>query len=70
MTSRTLRGRLAARTTALALAGALTLTGCGLFDGGSEPVPADVVVGGVVVAAAASSRTVSRTNATYSRAAG
>lgn len=41
MTSRTLRGRLSARTTALALVGALTLTGCGLFDGGSEPVPAE-----------------------------
>lgn len=41
MTSRTLRSRLAARTTALALVGTLVLSGCGLFDPGSEPVPAE-----------------------------
>ncbi len=41
MTSRTLRGRLAARTTALALVGTLALSGCSFFDNGSEPTPAE-----------------------------
>lgn len=41
MTSRTLRGRSAPRTSALALVAALVLSGCGLLDNGSEPTPAE-----------------------------
>lgn len=41
MTSPTLRGRLAARITALVLATSLALSGCSLFERGPEPTPAE-----------------------------